>query len=126
MQIDYTGSLDAEFKGATPAIQFRYADILLNYAEALAELDGVGNAQKIIDALQPLRDRVRMPPVDFDREYNQEAEYGFRNLDKYIQAVRRERRVEKACEGRRQEDIMRWAAADELIVSKWPKGAELE
>ena len=102
---------------------FRYADILLNYAEALAELDGVGNAQKIIDALQPLRDRVGMPPVDFDREYNQEADYGFRNLDKYIQAVRRERRVEKACEGRRQEDIMRWAAADELIVGKWPKGA---
>ena len=64
-----------------------------------------------------------MPPVDFDREYNQEADYGFRNLDKYIQAVRRERRVEKACEGRRQEDIMRWAAADELIVGKWPKGA---
>ena len=93
------------------------------YAEALAELDGVGNAQKIIDALQPLRDRVGMPPVDFDREYNQEADYGFRNLDKYIQAVRRERRVEKACEGRRQEDIMRWAAADELIVGKWPKGA---
>ena len=29
-------------------------------------------------------------------------------LIKYIQAVRRERRVEKACEGRRQEDIMRW------------------
>ncbi len=52
-------------KGATPAIQFRYADILLNYAEALAELDGVGNAQKIIDALQPLRDRVGMPPVGF-------------------------------------------------------------
>ena len=82
-----------------------------------------GMRQKIIDALQPLRDRVGMPPVDFDREYNQEADYGFRNLDKYIQAVRRERRVEKACEGRRQEDIMRWAAADELIVGKWPKGA---
>ena len=54
---------------------FRYAETLLNYAEALAELDGVGNAQKIIDALQPLRDRVGMPPVDFDREYNQEADY---------------------------------------------------
>ena len=59
--------------------------------------------------------------MDFDREYNQEADYGFRNLDKYIQAVRRERRVEKACEGRRQEDIMRWAAADELIVANGRK-----
>jgi len=123
VQIDYTGSLDAEYKGATPGIQFRYADILLNYAEALAELDGAGNAQRIIDALQPLRDRVGMPAVDFDREYNQEAGYPFRKLDKYIQAVRRERRVEQACEGRRLEDILRWAAADELIVGQWPKGA---
>ncbi|WP_373736951.1 RagB/SusD family nutrient uptake outer membrane protein [Bacteroides heparinolyticus] len=123
VQIDYTGNLDAEFKGATPGIQFRYADVLLNYAEALAELDGAGNAQRIIDALQPLRDRVGMPAVDFDREYNQEADYPFRKLDKYIQAVRRERRIEKACEGSRLEDILRWAAADELIVGQWPKGA---
>jgi len=123
VQIDYTGNLDAEFKGATPAIQFRYADVLLNYAEALAELDGQANASKIIAALQPLRDRVGMPAVDFDREYNQASDYPFKGLDKYIQAVRRERRVEKACEGRRLEDILRWAAADELIVGKWAKGA---
>ena len=123
VQIDYTGSLDAEFKGATPAIQFRYADVLLNYAEALAELDGAANAGHIIAALQPLRDRVGMPAVDFDKEYNREPDYPFRDLDKYIQAVRRERRVEKACEGCRLEDILRWAAADELIVGKWPQGA---
>ena len=123
VQIDYTGNLDAEFKGATPAIQFRYADVLLNYAEALAELDGKGNADKIINALQPLRDRAGMPAVDFDREYNQDPDYPFNGLDKYIQAVRRERRIEKACEGRRLEDILRWAAADELIVGKWAKGA---
>ena len=123
VQIDYTGNLDAEFKGATPAIQFRYADVLLNYAEALVELDGEQNADLIIAALQPLRDRVGMPAVDFDREYNQESDYPFRGLDKYIQAVRRERRVEKACEGRRLEDILRWTAADELIVGNWAKGA---
>jgi hypothetical protein len=123
VQIDYTGNLDAEFKGATPAIQFRYADVLLNYAEALAELDGANNASNIIAALQPLRDRAGMPAVDFDREYNQSPDYPFNGLDKYIQAVRRERRIEKACEGRRLEDILRWAAADELIVGQWAKGA---
>lgn len=123
VQIDYTGSLDAEFKGATPAIQFRYADILLDYAEALAELDGAAHAGEIIEALQPLRARAGMPAVDFDREYNTAAEYPFRDLDKYIQAVRRERRVEKACEGRRLADILRWAAASKLIVGQWPKGA---
>ena len=123
VQIDYTGNLDTESGGATPAIQFRYADVLLNYAEALAELDGAANAGKIIEALHPLRDRVGMPDVDFDREYNTDAEYPFKNLNKYIQAVRRERRVEKACEGRRLEDILRWAAAEELLVGKWAKGA---
>lgn len=122
VQIDYTGNLDAEGAGATPAIQFRYADVLLNYAEALAELNGAANAQAIISAVHPLRARVGMPDMDFDREYNTDPEYPFAHLDKYIQAVRRERRVEKACEGRRFEDILRWAAADELIVGKWHKG----
>lgn len=123
VQIDYTGNLEAEYKGATPAIQFRYADVLLNYAEALAELDGAGNADKIALALKPLRDRAGMPGVDFDREYNTADDYPFKNLDKYIQAVRRERRVEQALEGRRFYDIVRWAAADILLVGWTPRGA---
>ncbi len=123
IQIDYTGSLDAEYRGATPGIQYRYADILLNYAEALAELDGAANASTIIKVLQPLRDRVGMPAVDFDREYNTNVDYPFHSLDKYIQAVRRERRVEQAAEGKRLTDILRWAAADELIVGKHAEGA---
>lgn len=116
-------TVDGEGKSQAPAIQFRYADILLNYAEALAELDGAGNAAKIAEALKPLRDRVGMPGVDFDREYNTDASYPFRSLNKYIQVVRRERRVEKALEGRRLEDILRWAAADILIKGQTPKGA---
>ncbi len=123
VQIDYTGSLDAEYKGATPAIQFRYADVLLNYAEALAELNGAENASKIIEAVSPLRQRVGMPDMDFDREYNTDPSYPFAHLDKYIQAVRRERRIEKACEGRRLEDILRWAAAGDIFVGKWHQGA---
>ena len=123
VQIDYTGNLEAEFAGSTPGIQFRYADILLNYAEALAELDGAANATAIVDAIQPLRDRVGMPGVDFDREYNTDDEYPFKGLDKYIQAVRRERRVEQALEGRRFYDIMRWAAAGDLLVDWTPQGA---
>jgi hypothetical protein len=123
VQIDYTGNLEAEYKGATPAIQFRYADVLLNYAEALAEMGGAANADAIASALKPLRDRVGMPGVDFDREYNTEADYPFKGLDKYIQAVRRERRVEQALEGRRFYDIARWAAADLLLVGWTPHGA---
>lgn len=106
-----------------PAIQVRYADVLLNYAEALAEQNGAANAAAIQDALAPLRSRVGMSGVDFDKEYNQDADYPFRDLDKYIQAVRRERRVEKALENCRLTDILRWAAADVLIKGKTPIGA---
>lgn len=121
----YAATVDGEYKSQAPAIQFRYADALLNYAEALAELDGAGNAVKIQEALRPLRERVGMPAVDFDREYNADPSYPFRDLDKYIQCVRRERRVEKAFEGCRLQDILRWAAADVLIHGVIPTGALL-
>ena len=123
VQIDYAGDYISEHKGSTPAIQFRYADVLLNHAEALAEQNGQANAAKIKQVLQPLRDRAGMPGVDFDREYNTDANYPFKNLDKYVQAVRRERRVETALEGKRLKDILRWAAAEELIIGKRPMGA---
>ena len=119
----YIPTIDGEGKSQAPAIQFRYADILLNYAEALAELDGAANANEIREALSPLRKRVGMPDIDFDREFNDSPDYPFNKLDKYVQAVRRERRVEKALEGTRLQDILRWAAADILIVGKTPKGA---
>lgn len=123
VQIDFKGSLDAEYRGSTPGIQFRYAEVLLNYAEALAELDGAANAAKIVELVSPLRKRVGMPEMDFDREYNTSADYPFHALDKYLQAVRRERRVELAIEGKRFDDIMRWAAAQELIVGQRAVGA---
>ena len=123
VQIDFKGSLDAEFRGSTPGIQFRYAEVLLNYAEALAELDGAANSAKIVELVSPLRKRVGMPDMDFDREYNTSADYPFHTLDKYLQAVRRERRVELAIEGKRFDDIMRWAAAQELIVGQRAVGA---
>ena len=97
----YQATVSGEGKSQAPAIQYRYAEILLMYAEALAELDGAGNSNEIKTALLPLRERAGMPEVDFDREYNSSVDYPFNNLDKFIQAVRRERRVELALEGYR-------------------------
>ncbi|MBB2149256.1 RagB/SusD family nutrient uptake outer membrane protein [Pedobacter gandavensis] len=105
-----------DFKSIAPAITFRYAEVLLNYAEAVAELGG--DPVSIANALNPLRTRAGMPAVDFVREYNTDAAYPFRNLSNIIQAVRRERRVELAAEGMRLDDIMRWAAAGELLIGK--------
>ncbi len=105
-----------DFKSVAPAIAFRYAEVLLNYAEAMAELGG--DPLAIANALNPMRTRAGMPAVDFDREYNTDPTYPFRNLGKVIQAVRRERRIELAAEGMRLDDIMRWAAAGELLIGK--------
>lgn len=106
---------------AAPVIYFRYAEVLLNYAESMIELDG--DVSLATQALTPLRTRVGMPAVNIELEYNTQADYAFRNLSKALQAVRRERRVEMVAEGTRLDDIMRWAAADVLLVGKRPLGA---
>ena len=50
------------------------------YAEALAELDGAANEHLIKVALKPLRDRVKMLEIDFDRKYNTDPAYPFHHL----------------------------------------------
>ncbi|WP_286801762.1 MULTISPECIES: RagB/SusD family nutrient uptake outer membrane protein [Sphingobacterium] len=120
--VEYTNlaAVTDDGMSAAPVIYFRYAEVLLNYAEALAELKE--DPTKIVQAIHPLRARLNLPDMDFDREYNTTASYPFSTLDKYIQAVRRERRVEMVAEGQRLQDIFRWAAADQLIVGKRPLG----
>lgn len=109
-------------KSMAPAIIFRYAEVLLNYAEALAELDGAAAQTEIANILQPLRDRVGMPGVDFKREFNTQSDYPFAKLEATIQIVRRERRIEFAAEAFRMDDLFRWALADEVLAGKRPLG----
>jgi hypothetical protein len=110
-----------DFKDPCPAIAFRYAEVLLNYAEAMAELGGDPNL--IAAALKPLRDRVGMPGVNYANEFNADPNYPFSTLSPVLQSVRRERRVELASEGFRLDDMMRWAAVDVLVKGKRPLGA---
>ena len=98
----------------------RYAEVLLNYAEAKAELGTLSQAD-IDVSINLLRNRVAMPAMDINNLVN-DPNWGFPGLTPQINEVRRERRVELAFEGLRLDDILRWAAADELIVGKRPKG----
>ncbi len=102
----------------TGYILFRYAEVLLNYAEALYELNGT----IALDALNLLRNRVGMP--DFKAISQQEDEsrvdYGYAVSD-VLYEIRRERRVELALEGYRFDDIRRWAA-HRLVKGQRPKG----
>ncbi|WP_290384365.1 RagB/SusD family nutrient uptake outer membrane protein, partial [Parabacteroides goldsteinii] len=106
----------------TPSVVYRYAEVLLNYAEAKAELGEL--TQNDIDiSVKKLRDRVGMPNLIIS-EIVSDPEWDFPSLSPVINEIRRERRVELASEGFRWDDIARWAAAEELIVGKRPKGAK--
>lgn len=104
----------------TPRIIYRYAEVLLNFAEAKAEL-GTITQTDINKSIKKLRDRVSMPNLILATITN-DPEWHFPDLSPVINEIRRERRVELSLEGFRSEDIKRWAAADELIVGKRPKG----
>lgn len=75
----------------------RYADVLLMYAEALANS---GNIASAASYLQEVRDRANMP--------NREAEFAAYNLDQFMSQLEHERVVELAIEGSRWQDIKRW------------------
>ena len=104
----------------TPGIVYRYGEVLLNFAEAKAEL-GTITQDDIDKSIKKLRDRVGMPNLVLS-SITTDPEWDFPTLSPVINEVRRERRVELAAEGFRFDDIMRWAAADELIVGKRPHG----
>jgi hypothetical protein len=102
----------------TGYIHLRYAEVLLNYAEAKYELDGtVAYTQ-----LNQLRSRAGMP--DFAvRAKNTDLnpiDYGY-DIPDALYEIRRERRVELTFECLRDEDLMRWAA-HKVFQNKRPKG----
>ena len=107
-----------ETQSETGLILLRYAEVLLNYAEAKYELDGV----VADDALNLLRQRVGMPDFKVHSQSSDKnrLEYGYSISDELYE-IRRERRVELALEGLRDDDYMRWAACA-LFKNKRPKG----
>ncbi len=102
----------------TGYILFRYGEVLLNYAEALYELKG----EVAYDVLNQLRNRAAMPafsvhPQSSDPNW---VDYGY-SISNELYEIRRERGVELALEGFREEDYKRWAA-HKLFKNKRPKG----
>ncbi len=85
-------------------IIFRYADILLMYAEAKNEASGPESS--VYDALDEVRKRAGMPVVD-------RARYNTQELLRAL--IRNERRVELAGEGLRYQDIIRWRIAEDVL-----------
>lgn len=88
-------------------ILFRYADVLLLYAEALIETGSLD--QRVYDAINEVRsrDNVKMPSISPGKSQAELREI-----------VRRERGVELALEGWRFFDLMRWGLLKEVNNGK--------
>lgn len=90
---------------------FRYAEVLLINAEAKAESGTIGQAD-LDQTVNLLRARVKMPSMNVGIALDPVLSATYPNANASNRAllleIRRERRVELACEGRRFDDLMRW------------------
>jgi hypothetical protein len=84
-------------------VLFRYAELLLTYAEAKIEANQID--ESVYKALDSIRVRAGMPVVP-----RAQTQAYMRSL------VRRERKVELANEGQRLFDIRRWRIAEKVMV----------
>ena len=105
----YSGS----WVGTTGSIIFRYAEVLLNYAEAKAELGTITQAD-VNMTINKLRERVGMPDLNINN-ITTDPDWLFPDLSPILNEIRRERRVELACEGYRWDDLARWRAHEHLV-----------
>lgn len=95
---------------------FRYAAVLLGYAEAKAELGEIDD--KVINAIDQVRIRGKIPAL--------EQTYGKSTFSKeeLIPIIRRERRIELAFENIRYWDLIRWRTA-EVILNQPKYGCDI-
>ncbi len=119
----FLNTLNVETRNSTDVPIIRLAEILLNYAEAKAEL-GTLTQTDLDKTINLLRKRVGMPDMSMNVAVDPVLAASFpqvqsaqRNL---ILEIRRERRVELAFEGFRFNDLMRWKAGK--LLEKTPHG----
>ncbi|MFA9389646.1 MAG: RagB/SusD family nutrient uptake outer membrane protein [Prolixibacteraceae bacterium] len=93
-----------------PWRQFRYAEILLNYAEACIEL---GEDQEARNYINMIRKRAAMPEIESSVSGNDLKE-----------AYRHERHIELAYEQSRYFDVRRWMIAPD-VMNQNAKGVEI-
>ncbi|SDM33832.1 Starch-binding associating with outer membrane [Catalinimonas alkaloidigena] len=113
---------DSNDESITDLPLFRYAEVLLNFAEAKAEL-GILTQGDLDRSINLLRDRVAMPHLDMAAanadpdpflaaQYVHVAQGGNQGV---ILEIRRERRIELFMENLRWDDLMRWKEGQKLL-----------
>jgi hypothetical protein len=98
--------------GEFPALILRYAEVLLNYAEAKAELGDITQAD-LDKSINLLRARVAMPALDLNPPMD--PRYAGDGISSLLVEIRRERRIELFGEGFRYDDLRRWKQGKKLL-----------
>jgi len=101
------GSSNTIFTDGLNYIFFRYAEVLLNYAEAQNE--AAGPTGEVYAAIDKIRLRAGIPTL--------EVSYGSLSKDQMRDVIHRERRVELSFENKRIYDVIRWRIA-EVVLNK--------
>ncbi|WP_186758275.1 RagB/SusD family nutrient uptake outer membrane protein [Echinicola salinicaeni] len=122
----YANTIDFDDQRGMDFPVYRYAEILLTYAEAKAELNELTQGDLDV-SVNLLRERVNLPGLDMaEANANPDSFLAskYPNLTGANQGVileiRRERRIEFAMEGFRYDDLMRWHAGK--LLENIPEG----
>lgn len=111
---EYDGRQSTGSQCTTPAITLRFAEALLIYAEAKAELGTITQADLDI-SINKLRDRVAMPHMQLGN-IQMDPKYANDGVSALIVEIRRERRIELFMEGHRYDDLRRWKQGKKLEI----------
>lgn len=105
-------------------IVFRYADVLLERAEAYAQLaiKGEGDAKQAINIVNDIRKRAKQStgmianyPSDYGVKFNISTYDGNYSAEETLKIVKMERRLEMGMESERFFDLVRWGEAEKVL-----------
>lgn len=100
-------------------IVFRYADVLLERAEAYAQLNETGEAIKLVNEIR-LRAKqstgmIANYPSDYGVKFNISTYNGSYSQEEALKIVKMERRLEMGMESERFFDLVRWGEAEKVL-----------
>ena len=100
-------------------IVFRYADVLLERAEAYAQLNETGEAIKLVNEIRKRAKQstgmIANYPSDYGVKFNISTYNGTYSQEEALKIVKMERRLEMGMESERFFDLVRWGEAEKVL-----------